>query len=88
MGSASGAGGGLGYQFRRLIIWIFTIAFAAGFGSAPPFGLDWVLSAAIGGVLGASLALALLSFRVGRYILWALGLGFLGSVIIAGIMSS
>jgi len=89
LGSGGGSGGGnLAYQFRRLVIWMFAIPLAFGFGSEPPFGLNWALSALIGGTLGAGLALALLSFRIGRYILWALLLGFFGSAIIAGIMKA
>lgn len=88
-GGFGGSGrGSLRQQFRQLVIVIFAISFAIVLGNAPPFGVNWPMGALIGLVLGSVVGALLLAFRVGRYILWALGLGFVGAMIVAVIMQS
>jgi hypothetical protein len=85
-GFPGSAGGSLGERVGNLVIWIFAIFFAIVFANAPLFGLNWVVSGFIGLLFGAAVAGALLAFRIGRYILWALGLGFIALVIVMGII--
>lgn len=85
-GFGSSGGGSLSEQLRRLVIWIFAIFFALVLGNAPPFGLNWAISALIGLVLGSIVGGLLLAFRIGRYILWALGVGFVVAVIVGVII--
>lgn len=78
-----GAGGSFGERVGNLVMFIFAIFFAMVLGDVQPFGLNWVVSALIGLFVGAVVAGFLLATRIGRYILWALGIGFVVAVAIA-----
>lgn len=79
---ASGLGAGGAVNSAHPVIWIFSIFGALVFANAPLFGLNWFVSGFIGLLIGAAIGGVLLSTRIGRIILWALGLGFVVLVLI------
>lgn len=79
---------GLRERIANFVIGIFAIFFGIVFANAPIFGLNWVVSGFIGLLLGGFVGGALLAFRIGRYILLALGLGFIIAVIVSVILEN
>lgn len=86
--SASSLGENLRERFGNLVILFFAFFFGLVFANAQPFGLNWFVSGIIGLILGSAIGGFLLATRVGRYILLALGLGFVVAVVIAVILKN
>ncbi len=84
-GGESGGGGGIDFAggLSKAAMWIFGIFFALVFANVPIFGLNWFVSGIIGLCIGAALGGFLAATRIGRYVLLALGLAFIGLVIFA-----
>ncbi|MCB0476014.1 MAG: hypothetical protein KDC69_10075 [Flavobacteriaceae bacterium] len=79
---SEGGASGMPASVGNPIVWIFGGFFALVFANAPVFGLNWFVSGIIGFVVGNFVGNLLISTRIGRYILLALGLGFVMLVIL------
>lgn len=71
----------------KRVVWVFGAIGAIYCLAARPFGFDWFFSAALGFIVGGMLAGFASEHRIGRIILWIIGVGF-ASLIIAGIVMS